>query len=113
VHALGEAAVLADRSGLDLESLSPRSPAATPAAGCWKRAGTASSPRTTGRRARHMVKDLAFAEEQAGRTGVEARQLAVLLEAFRDLTEHGFGDHDIAVTRAYVASLSGSTAASP
>jgi 2-hydroxy-3-oxopropionate reductase len=55
--------------------------------------------------AKYMVKDLMFAREEAKRTGTEAGQLDYLLEAFSDLTNRGFGDQDIAVTRAYIESL--------
>jgi 2-hydroxy-3-oxopropionate reductase len=108
VHALGEAAVLADRSGLDVAALF------TALAGGYANSRVLESRgprivaedyRPTGA-AKYMVKDLSFALEEAHRTGVDARQLAVLLDAFRDLTERGFGDEDMAVTRAYIESLS-------
>ena len=107
VHALGEAAVLADRSGLDLEKLFTALSGGYANSRVLETRGTrivAEDYRPTGA-AKYMVKDLSFAQEQAARTGVEARQLACLLDAFRDLTERGFGDEDMAVTRAYIASL--------
>ena len=109
VHALGEAAVLADRSGLDVGALFTALSGGYASSRVLETRGArivAEDYRPTGA-AKYMVKDLSFAQEEARRTGVEARQLAVLLEAFRDLTERGFGDDDMAVTRAYVASLSG------
>ena len=107
VHALGEAAVLGDRSGLDLAALFAALSGGYANSRVLETRGhriVAEDYRPSGA-AKYMVKDLSFAQEEARRTGVEARQLAVLLDAFRDLTERGFGNDDIAVTRAYVASL--------
>lgn len=59
--------------------------------------------------ARYMVKDLTFANQEADETGTVAPQLALLLDAFTDLTSRGFGDQDIWATRAYVESLGGET----
>lgn len=56
--------------------------------------------------AKYMVKDLGFALEEATRVGVDAQQLSLLATLFRDLTDRGFGDQDISVTRAYVESRS-------
>ncbi|MFC0682687.1 NAD(P)-dependent oxidoreductase [Lysobacter korlensis] len=108
VHALGEAAVLADRSGLDVQALFTALGGGYAGSRVLETRGSrivARDYRPTGA-ARYLVKDLSFATEEATRTGVEARQLACLLEAFRDLTARGFGDEDMAVTRAYVESLS-------
>jgi 2-hydroxy-3-oxopropionate reductase len=113
VHALGEAAVLADRSGLDVGALFTALGGGYAGSRVLETRGdriVAEDYRPTGA-ARYMVKDLSFAQEEARRTGVDARQLAVLLEAFRDLTERGFGDDDMAVTRAYIESLSSGRAA--
>jgi 2-hydroxy-3-oxopropionate reductase len=49
------------------------------------------------------VKDLSFAATVAQATGTHAVLLPVLQAAFEELTERGYGDHDIAVTRRYVA----------
>lgn len=111
VHALGEAAVLAERSGLDLEVLFPALAGGYANSRVLETRGSrivARDYRPSGA-ARYLVKDLTFAQEEARRTGVDARQLACVLEAFRDLTDRGFGDDDMAVTRAYVESLSGDT----
>jgi 2-hydroxy-3-oxopropionate reductase len=109
VHALGEAAVLADRSGLDLRALFAALGGGYANSRVLETRGSrivAADYHPTGA-ARYMVKDLSFAADEASRTGVDARQLHLLLEAFRDLTERGFGDDDMAVTRAYIESLSG------
>jgi 3-hydroxyisobutyrate dehydrogenase-like beta-hydroxyacid dehydrogenase len=105
VLALGEAAVLADRSGLDLDKLFR-----------LLAGGYADSRilQTRGDRivredyspsgaARYLVKDLRFAATVAQATGTHAVLLPVLQAAFKELTERGYGDHDIAVTRRYVA----------
>jgi 3-hydroxyisobutyrate dehydrogenase-like beta-hydroxyacid dehydrogenase len=105
VLALGEAAVLADRSGLDLDKLFR-----------LLAGGYADSRilQTRGDRivredyspsgaARYLVKDLRFAAKVAQATGTHGVLLPVLQAAFKELTERGYGDHDVAVTRRYVA----------
>jgi 3-hydroxyisobutyrate dehydrogenase-like beta-hydroxyacid dehydrogenase len=105
VLALGEAAVLADRSGLDLDKLFR-----------LLAGGYADSRilQTRGDRivredyspsgaARYLVKDLRFAATVAQATGTHAVLLPVLQAAFQELTERGYGDDDIAVTRRYIA----------
>jgi 2-hydroxy-3-oxopropionate reductase len=107
VFALGEAAVLADRSGLDVGALF-----------ALLGRGYASSRilETRGDRiverdyrvagpARYMVKDLGFALDEARRTGTALPQTETLLTAFSALVERGYGDDDIAVTRAFIESL--------
>lgn len=108
VFALGEAAVLADRSGLDVRALF-----------ALLGRGYASSRilETRGDRiverdyrvagpARYMVKDLGFALDEARRTGTALPQTEALLTAFSALVDRGYGDDDIAVARAFVESLS-------
>jgi 2-hydroxy-3-oxopropionate reductase len=105
VLALGEAAVLADRSGIDLDKLFR-----------LLAGGYADSRilRTRGQRivredyspsgaARYLVKDLRFAATVAEVTGTHTVLLPALKAAFEELTASGYGDHDIAVTRRYVA----------
>ena len=104
VLALGEAAVLAQRSGLDLDALFELL------------AGGYAGSRilaTRGQRivdedyspsgvARYMVKDLDVAAEIADSTQTDAVLLPAVRAAFVDLVERGLGDHDISVTRRYV-----------
>jgi 2-hydroxy-3-oxopropionate reductase len=105
VLALGEAAVLADRSGIDLDKLFR-----------LLAGGYADSRilQTRGERivredyspsgaARYLVKDLRFAATVAEVTGTHTVLLPALKAAFEELTASGYGDHDIAVTRRYVA----------
>ncbi|MFY9714771.1 MAG: NAD(P)-dependent oxidoreductase [Microbacterium sp.] len=105
ILALGEATVLAERSGLDLDAL-------------WNllSGGYAGSRLLESRRdklvsgddspsgmAQYMVKDLGFAAEVADATGTSAVLLPILRNAFDELVAAGLGDRDIAVTRRFVA----------
>lgn len=105
VMALGESAVLAERSGLDLATLFELL------------AGGYAGSRilaTRGERivtedyapsgvARYMIKDLEFATAVAETTGTRPVLLPALKAAFEELSERGLGDYDIAVTRRFVA----------
>ena len=101
---LGEAMVLADRSGLDLELF----------VGILG-GGYADSRilRTRGgpmlredyrpaAMARYVLKDLGFATDVATQTKTDAVLLPAVRTAFADLVERGLGDDDMAVTRRYV-----------
>ena len=106
VLALGEASVIAERSGLDVRAL------LTLLSGGY--AGSrvletrldrfANRDYSPSGVAKYMVKDLSFAKAEAEKSGTVAKQLEVLFEQFTALTEEGFGDQDIAVTRAFVES---------
>ena len=104
ILALGEAAVLADRSGLDLTVLFDLL------------AGGYAGSRilaTRGQRlvtedyspsgpARYMVKDLDFAASVAAETDSHPMLLPAVREAFRELVDRGLGDFDISVTRRFI-----------
>ncbi|MGI6879899.1 NAD(P)-dependent oxidoreductase [Microbacterium sp. gxy059] len=105
ILALGEATVLADRSGLDLEAM-------------WDllSGGYAGSRLLESRRdklvsgddspsgiARYMVKDLGFADDIARATGTSPALLPALRAAFDEIVEAGLGERDISVTRRFVA----------
>lgn len=105
ILALGEASVLAERSGIELGAL-------------WDLlgGGYAGSNLLASRReklvtgddspsgvARYMVKDLSFAADVAEATGTNTVLLPRLREAFDELVASGLGDRDIAVTRRFVA----------
>ena len=105
ILALGEATVLAERSGLDLDAL-------------WTLlgGGYAGSALLASRRAqlvagtdepsgiaRYMVKDLGFAADVARATRTDPALLPALRDAFDEIVAAGLGDRDIAVTRRYVA----------
>lgn len=105
ILALGEATVLADRSGIDAGVM-------------WDllAGGYAGSNLLRARRdklvtaddspsgmAKYMVKDLRFADAVAVATGTDTVLLPALRSAFDEVVERGWGDRDIAVTRRLVA----------
>ena len=110
VYALGEASVIAERSGLDLTALFDSFSGGYANSRVLETRG----PRMLAQdyspsgAARYMVKDLTLASDEAARTGVDSRQLEFLLASFRDLVARGLGDKDIAATRAYVELISAS-----
>jgi 2-hydroxy-3-oxopropionate reductase len=108
IMALGEAAVLAERNGLDLESLFSTLEGGYAGSRVLETRKDRIVSREYGSSgiAKYMVKDLTLASEEAAKSGTVAAQLEVLLGLFTDLTRHGFGDQDISVTRAYVESQS-------
>ena len=108
IFAIGEAAVLADRSGIDLQAMFD-----------LLESGYAGSRVLETRKqrvidedyapsgvAKYMVKDLGFALDEAKSNGTALSMTRRLLGSFEDLVARGFGDLDIAVTRAYVESKS-------
>jgi len=108
VSALGEAAVLGERSGLDLEVLFDAlggGYAGSRVLETRKRRFVEGDYHPSGA-AKYMVKDLGFALDEAARAHVDAPQLKLLSELFRDLSDRGFGEQDISVTRAYIESRS-------
>ncbi|MGM1030271.1 MAG: NAD(P)-dependent oxidoreductase [Actinomycetota bacterium] len=105
ITALGEATVLADRSGLDLEAM-------------WTLlgGGYAGSNLLESRRdrlvhgddapsgiARYMIKDLGFAADVAAATGTNPALLPTLRAFFDEIVERGHGERDIAVARRVIA----------
>ncbi|MFE5407933.1 NAD(P)-dependent oxidoreductase [Microbacterium sp. NPDC056569] len=105
ILALGEATVLAERSGIDPRAL-------------WDLlgGGYAGSNLLASRKeklitgddepsglAKYMVKDLRFATAVAEATGTNAVVLPVVRSAFDEIVAAGLGDRDIAVTRRFVA----------
>jgi 2-hydroxy-3-oxopropionate reductase len=104
IMALGEATVLAERSGID-----PQQP--------WDLlgGGYAGSNLLASRQeklisgddspsgpARYMLKDLAFAQDVADATDTRAVILPAVQAAFQEIVESGLGDRDIAVTRRFI-----------
>ncbi|OJU38692.1 MAG: 3-hydroxyisobutyrate dehydrogenase [Microbacterium sp. 69-10] len=105
ILALGEATVLADRSGLNLDRM-------------WRllAGGYAGSRLLETRRdklvsgddspsgmAKYMVKDLGFASDIAAATGTQAALLPALRAAFDEIVDAGLGERDISVTRRLTA----------
>lgn len=104
VLALGEAAALAERSGLDVAQLFDLLAGGYAGSRILQTRG----PRIAARDyapsgvARYMVKDLDFAEDVARSTGTRAVILPAVKGAFEELTAAGYGDEDIAVTRKFI-----------
>lgn len=105
VLALGEATVMAERSGIDVATLLD-----------LLQGGYAGSRVLDTRKtrfvhhdyspsgaARYLKKDLGFALEVAEATGTSAAQLPALAAAFDELVAAGFGDEDIAATQPFIA----------
>lgn len=105
ITALGEATVLAERSGIDLDAL-------------WTLlgGGYAGSNLLASRKqqlvdgddspsgiARYMIKDLSFAADVADATGTNPALLPTLRAFFDEIDERGHGERDIAVTRRVIA----------
>jgi 2-hydroxy-3-oxopropionate reductase len=105
VLALGEAAVLADRSGIDLDELFRLLAGGYAGSRILETRGDRiiREDYSPSGAARYMVKDLSFAATVAQATGTRTVLLPVLKGAFEELTEQGHGDHDIAITRRYIA----------
>ncbi len=106
VLALGEAAVIAERAGLDLLTmfdLLGGGYAGSRILEVKKRRFADHDPSPSGP-ARFMVKDLTAATEEARRTDTPTPQTDLLLRVFTDLTRRGFGDQDTAVVQAYLES---------
>jgi 2-hydroxy-3-oxopropionate reductase len=107
ILALGEAAVIAERSGLDLEvlfDLLGGGYAGSRMLESRKRRLVEKDYRPSGA-ARFMLKDLEFAAAAADATGTATRQLPALQAAFAELVERGYGDQDVSVVHAYIAGL--------
>ena len=104
ILALGEAAVLAERSGLDLTELFRLLEGGYAGSRILESRGDRIiqedySPSGV---AKYMVKDLEFASAVAAATGTHPVLLPAVKAAFEELTALGHGDSDIAVTRRYV-----------
>ena len=105
ILALGEAAVLADRSGIDLGVLFRLLGGGYAGSRILETRGDRIvredySPSGV---AKYMVKDLDFASAVAEATDTHPVLLPAVKAAFEELTAQGHGDNDIAVTRRYIA----------
>jgi 2-hydroxy-3-oxopropionate reductase len=107
VLALGEAAVLAERSGIDVGALFHLLSGGYAGSRIMETRGQRIAERDyrVSGPAKYMVKDLGFALDEAGSTGTSLPLVATARHAFAELTENGMGDSDIAVVRAYIESL--------
>jgi 2-hydroxy-3-oxopropionate reductase len=107
VLALGEAAVVAERAGLDVRALFDLLGGGYAGSRLMevKKARLAEHDHSPSGPARFMVKDLGFATAEAAATRTATPQLEVTREVFTGLTDAGLGDLDTSVVQAYVESL--------
>ena len=104
VLALGEAAVLAERSGIDLAKLFTLLAGGYAGSRILETRGTRMVNRDyhpTGP-AKYLVKDLGFASEVAEETNTPTLLVPAVQAAFEELAAMGYGDCDMAVTRRYI-----------
>ncbi len=105
ILALGEASVLAERSGIDLGTLWDLLGGGYAGGNLLasRRDKLVTGDDTPSGLARYMVKDLRFAADVAEATGTSPALLPALRAAFDEVVASGYGDRDIAVTRRFVA----------
>jgi 2-hydroxy-3-oxopropionate reductase len=103
VLALGEAAVLADRSGIDVGQLFELFGGGYATSRILQTRG----PRMVAEDyspsgvAKYLLKDLRYAADVAEETATRTALLPALRSTFEDLVRSGLGDNDMAVTRRY------------
>jgi len=105
ILALGEATVIAERSGIPLEPLLELfggGYAGSRLLETRKRRFVEHDYSPSGP-AKYLTKDLGFAAAAAEATGTTALQLQASRSAFEDLVASGLGDQDLAVVQAFVA----------
>ena len=104
ILALGEAAVLAERSGLDLAELFRLLGGGYAGSRILETRGDRiiQQDYSPSGMAKDMVKDLDFASAVAAATGTHLVLLPAVKAAFEELMALGHGDSDIAVTRRYI-----------
>ncbi|HEY5980340.1 MAG TPA: NAD(P)-dependent oxidoreductase [Microlunatus sp.] len=105
ILALGEAAVLADRSGLDLATLFELLAGGYAGSRILATRGDriVTEDYSPSGVAKYMVKDLDFATAVAQETDTHPVLLPALRAAFTEMVSSDLGDFDIAVTRRFVA----------
>lgn len=102
--ALGEAATLAQRSGLDLTKLFELLGGGYAGSRILETKGfrMADEDYEGGGAAKYMLKDLGFVEDIIGSTETNPAITPALKTAYQDLTDKGLGDFDLCVVRKYV-----------
>ncbi len=105
--ALSEAAVVAERAGLDVAAMFDLLAGGYAGSRVLevKKRRFATHDHSPSGAAKFMVKDLSFATDEARSTKTATPQLDVLRAVFTDLTAQGMGDLDTAVVQAYIESL--------
>ena len=104
VLALGEAAVLADRSGIDVRQLFELFGGGYAASRILETRGprmVAEDYAPSGA-AKYLLKDLRYATDVAEDTATRTALLPTLKSTFEDLVRSGLGESDMAVTRRYI-----------
>jgi 2-hydroxy-3-oxopropionate reductase len=107
--ALGEAAVLAERNGLDLDRLLPRWQRSEVASLLERRrnppSNAAGQPAVNGLSmpAGVLLPWLRLAKKEAARTGTRADLLNTMIAFYAELSDEGLDDSDISVTRTFIA----------
>jgi 2-hydroxy-3-oxopropionate reductase len=109
VLALGEAAVLADRSGIDVGQLFELFGGGYAASRILETRGPrmVAEDYTPSGVAKYLLKDLRYAADVAEDTGTSTALLPALRTTFEDLVRSGLGESDMAVTRRYIEERSG------
>jgi 2-hydroxy-3-oxopropionate reductase len=104
ILALGEAAVLADRSGLDLPVLFDLLAGGYAGSRILSTRGErlVTEDYSPSGAAKYMVKDLDFATAIAAATDTHPVLLPAVRSAFEELVARGYGDCDISVTRRFI-----------
>jgi 2-hydroxy-3-oxopropionate reductase len=104
VLALGEAAVLADRSGINVGQLFELFDGGYAASRILQTRGPrmVAEDYTPSGVAKYLLKDLRYATDVAEETATRTVLLPTLRSAFEDLVGSGLGDSDMAVTRRYI-----------
>jgi len=115
VLALGEAAVLADRSGLDLPVLFDLLAGGDAGSRILSTRGgrLVTEDYSPSGAAKYMVKDLDFATTIAAATDSHPVLLPAVKAAFDELVERGLGELDIAVTRRFIGMRRGADGHEP
>lgn len=107
VMALAEAAVVAERSGLDVRAMFELLGGGYAGSRVMESKATrfATHDHSPSGAAKFMIKDLRAAMESASDTGTELVLAPHLLAAFQAITDAGWGDLDTSVAQAYVEQL--------
>lgn len=105
IAALGEATVLADRSGIDLGTMWDLLGGGYAASRLLdtRKEKLVTGDDTPSGMAKYLLKDLKSGAEVAAATGTQAALLPALLAEFEEIVAAGLGERDMSVTRRFVA----------
>ncbi|MCF2707032.1 NAD(P)-dependent oxidoreductase [Arcanobacterium haemolyticum] len=107
VEALGEAAVIAERSGMDLDAMFTLIAGGYAASRILdvKKDRFVHHDHSPSGPAKFMIKDLTFAKDVAQATNTATPVTDILKDMFTELTNEGMGDNDTAVIQRYIEGL--------